>query len=373
MRHRDGDDSDGDSRSTVRFTSTPQESSGLRERVLDTEDAARGPLSGIFRLTDSPRVMRKLQEYERAGKRKKEEPPPHPVQQPQPPKPQVNWTIKQFHPPSRLWSRTDGALRHFLFPFLFLGETLVIFCSVDFLFRFPNARKEKKKKEKKCTRIVISAREFNLKNATEKFFCVPFTLYSLTIHPFRSVNFAFHSFELYSTFSTIFSFFLFCVTKRRNRTPRFYWKIHESRFLIIIRDFYQRLSVHRVRAFLSSDEIHRIIPFINRIVDSAGLVSFHTDVFVFDSDSAPQNFHTDSLITASDIQEMDREGQFDGQARRKVEISRSRVEMKSLGCRFIRQLTKFSKSSMRSTSRTKEKEKEKRKTSIVPFMDTKRK
>ncbi|XP_076223315.1 tripartite motif containing protein thin isoform X2 [Nomia melanderi] len=89
MRHRDGDDSDGDTRSTVRFTSTPQESSGLRERVLDTEDAARGPLSGIFRLTDSPRVMRKLQEYERAGKRKKEEPAPHPVQQPPPPKPQV--------------------------------------------------------------------------------------------------------------------------------------------------------------------------------------------------------------------------------------------------------------------------------------------
>ncbi|XP_076389245.1 tripartite motif containing protein thin isoform X5 [Megachile rotundata] len=90
MRHRDGDDSDGDSRSTVRFTSTPQESSGLRERVLDTEDAARGPLSGIFRLTDSPRVMKKLQEYERAGKRKKEEPAPHPApQQQQPAKPQV--------------------------------------------------------------------------------------------------------------------------------------------------------------------------------------------------------------------------------------------------------------------------------------------
>lgn len=92
MRHRDGDDSDGDSRSTVRFTSTPQEPSGLRERVLDTEDAARGPLSGIFRLTDSPRVMKKLQDYERADKRKKEEPAPHPAQQPQPqpPKPQVN-------------------------------------------------------------------------------------------------------------------------------------------------------------------------------------------------------------------------------------------------------------------------------------------
>lgn len=91
MRHRDGDDSDGDSRSTVRFTSTaPQEPSGLRERVLDTEDAARGPLSGIFRLTDSPRVMKKLQECERAGKRKKEEPASQPqVQQPQTPKPQV--------------------------------------------------------------------------------------------------------------------------------------------------------------------------------------------------------------------------------------------------------------------------------------------
>lgn len=91
MRHRDGDDSDGDSRSTVRFTSASQEPSagGLRERVLDTEDAARGPLSGIFRLTDSPRVMRKLQECERAGKRKKEEPANQPAQQPQPPKPQV--------------------------------------------------------------------------------------------------------------------------------------------------------------------------------------------------------------------------------------------------------------------------------------------
>ncbi|XP_014477978.1 PREDICTED: serine-rich adhesin for platelets isoform X2 [Dinoponera quadriceps] len=91
MRHRDGDDSDGDSRSTVRFTSSREEPSALRERVLDTEDAARGPLSGIFRLTDSPRVMKKLQECERAGKRKKEEPASQQtvVQQPQPPKPQV--------------------------------------------------------------------------------------------------------------------------------------------------------------------------------------------------------------------------------------------------------------------------------------------
>lgn len=234
-------------------------------------------------------------------------------------------------------------------------------------------REKKRRRKKKSVHALLYRRANLIWKMQPKSSSVFHSLCTVWRFIHFSVNFAFHSFELYSTFSTIFSFFLFCVTKRRNRTPRFYWKIHESRFLIIIRDFYQRLSVHRVRAFLSSDEIHRIIPFINRIVDSAGLVSFHTDVFVFDSDSAPQNFHTDSLITASDIQEMDREGQFDGQARRKVEISRSRVEMKSLGCRFIRQLTKFSKSSMRSTSRTKEKEKEKRKTSIVPFMDTKRK
>lgn len=86
MRHRDGEESDGDTRSTVRFSSTPADASP-REKVLDTEDAARGPLSGIFRLTDSPRVMKKLQECERAGKRKKEEPPPP---QPQAPKPQVS-------------------------------------------------------------------------------------------------------------------------------------------------------------------------------------------------------------------------------------------------------------------------------------------
>lgn len=92
MRHRDGEDSDGgDSRSTVRFTSNTQDSSVSRERVLDTEDAARGPLSGIFRLTDSPRVMKKLQECERAGKRKKEEPVAQVIQPQQPlTKPQVS-------------------------------------------------------------------------------------------------------------------------------------------------------------------------------------------------------------------------------------------------------------------------------------------
>lgn len=180
MRHRDGDDSDGDSRSTVRFTSTPQESSGLRERVLDTEDAARGPLSGIFRLTDSPRVMRKLQEYERAGKRKKEEPPPHPVQQPQPPKPQVNWTIRQFHP--LRWSRTDDgwifnehfffSVKHSLFPIPFFYSNT------------------KKKVYTERALFLLVTREFNLKNAS--FYLLPkllfhslcFTVWTMTIHRF---------------------------------------------------------------------------------------------------------------------------------------------------------------------------------------------
>ena len=93
MRHRDGEDSDGDTRSTVRFTGT-QDPANTREKVLDTEDAARGPLSGIFRLSDSPRVMKKLQECERAGKRKKEEPvQPQPAPQP---KPQVSKSILYY-------------------------------------------------------------------------------------------------------------------------------------------------------------------------------------------------------------------------------------------------------------------------------------
>lgn len=91
MRHRDGDESDGDSRSTVRFTGTTGGTEqSPREKVLDTEDAARGPLSGIFRLTDSPRVMKKLQECERAGKRKKDEPV---VPQTPTPKPQVKFFV----------------------------------------------------------------------------------------------------------------------------------------------------------------------------------------------------------------------------------------------------------------------------------------
>lgn len=86
-RHAAGDsDDDTQGGRSVRFTEggghpQPKE----RERVLDTEDVAKGPLSGITRLYDSPRVMKRLQDSEI----KKDKPPPPvapPVQKVQPPK-----------------------------------------------------------------------------------------------------------------------------------------------------------------------------------------------------------------------------------------------------------------------------------------------
>lgn len=79
----DNTDSDTDTRS-VRFSETTNTVHRERERVLDTEDVAKGPLSGITRLYDSPRVMKRLLESE--NKEKKADaapkPQPQPVQQP---------------------------------------------------------------------------------------------------------------------------------------------------------------------------------------------------------------------------------------------------------------------------------------------------
>jgi len=76
----DNTDSDTDSRS-VRFSDT-NTVHRERERVLDTEDVAKGPLSGITRLYDSPRVMKRLLENE--NKEKKVDATPKPQSQPQP-------------------------------------------------------------------------------------------------------------------------------------------------------------------------------------------------------------------------------------------------------------------------------------------------
>lgn len=81
-RHALGEntDSDTDSRS-VRFSET-NTVHRERERVLDTEDVAKGPLSGITRLYDSPRVMKRLLESENKEKKVEAAPKPQPVQQP---------------------------------------------------------------------------------------------------------------------------------------------------------------------------------------------------------------------------------------------------------------------------------------------------
>lgn len=74
-----GDDSDTEtSGRNVRFN----EAEKGKERVFDTEDVARGPLSGIFRLTDSPRVMKRLQESDPSKKKVKEVPLPQPAPPP---------------------------------------------------------------------------------------------------------------------------------------------------------------------------------------------------------------------------------------------------------------------------------------------------
>jgi tripartite motif-containing protein 71 len=67
--HGENADSDNDTQGnrSVRFSEGQHKE---RERVLDTEDVARGPLSGITRLYDSPRVMKRLQESEQRGKKK---------------------------------------------------------------------------------------------------------------------------------------------------------------------------------------------------------------------------------------------------------------------------------------------------------------
>lgn len=48
-----------------------------KNKVTTTEDVAKGPLSGIFRILDSPRVMKRIQEADKGPREKKE--PPKPV------------------------------------------------------------------------------------------------------------------------------------------------------------------------------------------------------------------------------------------------------------------------------------------------------
>ncbi|XP_053677135.1 RING finger protein nhl-1 [Anopheles nili] len=64
--HQLDNDSDGESKPA---TKSAAELERERNKVSSTEDCAKGPLSGIFRLMDSPRVMKRLQDQEK-GKKK---------------------------------------------------------------------------------------------------------------------------------------------------------------------------------------------------------------------------------------------------------------------------------------------------------------
>lgn len=100
-------ESDSEQTSRVRFNEQKIE----RERVLDTEDVAKGPLSGITRLADSPRVMRKLQENESGKKKEKEAPPvpPQPKVVPKRPPPPATRQVSEEDEISRIKKQNKGA------------------------------------------------------------------------------------------------------------------------------------------------------------------------------------------------------------------------------------------------------------------------
>lgn len=82
---RSHQDNDSDSEQTSRVV---KEEKKEKEKVADTEDATKGPLSGIFRLSDCPRVMQRIFDVDSGKKKEKKEPPPppkpiQPVVQPQ--------------------------------------------------------------------------------------------------------------------------------------------------------------------------------------------------------------------------------------------------------------------------------------------------
>lgn len=76
--HQGDNDSDTETGRSVRFNEKDKEKE--RDKVIDTEDVARGQLSGIIRLADSPRVMKRIQDQTREKKEKKDVAPAPPPQ-----------------------------------------------------------------------------------------------------------------------------------------------------------------------------------------------------------------------------------------------------------------------------------------------------
>merc|ERR1712025_974083 len=81
---RPGDDDGSDDRRNSRHLDEEPMSKKERNKVIETEDASRGPLSGCIRLADSSRVIQRLKSAGRSYSlpRKKETPPPAPKPKP---------------------------------------------------------------------------------------------------------------------------------------------------------------------------------------------------------------------------------------------------------------------------------------------------
>ncbi|KAM3962649.1 LOW QUALITY PROTEIN: tripartite motif containing protein thin [Aphomia sociella] len=105
-------DNDSDTEQTSRAVKAEQQQKE-KEKVTDTEDATRGPLSGIFRLSDCPRVMQRILDVDSGKKKeKKKPPPPKPVQpapQPRRPPPPAQRQQSEDDEISRLKRQNKGA------------------------------------------------------------------------------------------------------------------------------------------------------------------------------------------------------------------------------------------------------------------------
>jgi hypothetical protein len=87
LRGEDEDDSMSSNRRSIAMEEEEKaELKKLRNKVIDTEDASRGPLSGCIRLADSSRVIQRLKEMEmeKLRPKKKDTPPPAPKPKPTP-------------------------------------------------------------------------------------------------------------------------------------------------------------------------------------------------------------------------------------------------------------------------------------------------
>lgn len=98
-------DNDSDTETATRAVKAEQKEKE-KEKVADTEDATRGPLSGIFRLSDCPRVMQRILDVDSGKKKEKKEPPPPP--KPVQPTPQPR---SRPQPPARQQSEDDEITR----------------------------------------------------------------------------------------------------------------------------------------------------------------------------------------------------------------------------------------------------------------------